>query len=326
MKTRRFGRTGLNVSELVFGGGWVGGILIHQDDETNLIAVRRALDVGINFIDTAASYGNGQSEEALGWILEEVDQSPYLGTKFRLDSTISDDLAGQIEASVERSLSRLKRDSVDLLQLHNRIGMTSDNEIVSVDQVLGEKGVADTLDRLRSSGVTRFTGITGLGDPSSVREVIESDRFDSAQIYYNMLNPSAGQVMPEGWSGHDFGQLIDACKSHDVAVMNIRVLASGVLATDKRHGREIQIIPDADIGLEADRAEAVFQQLGSRFGTNAQTAIRFSLANPDLSCIVVGMAELDHLEQAIAAADMGPMPKAGIGDLATLYDANFGFV
>lgn len=324
MKTRRFGRTGLEVSELVFGGGWVGGILIHQDDRIKLQAVRRALDAGVNVIDTAASYGDGRSEEALGWILKEVDQRPYLATKFRLDLSRLDQLGGQIEASVETSLKRLRRDSVDLVQLHNRIGRTSGDETIGIDHVLGERGVADTLDRLRASGITRFIGITGLGEPDAVRDVIESGRVDSAQIYYNLLNPSAGQAMPEAWSGHDFGRVIEACKARDVAVMNIRVLASGVLATDERHGREIQIVPDADLPLEAMRAKAVFDKLGQRFGTRAQTALRFSLANPDLSCIVVGMAELDHLEQALAAADMGPMPEDGLDDLAALYAANFG--
>ncbi|MGI9501272.1 MAG: aldo/keto reductase, partial [Geminicoccaceae bacterium] len=205
MRTRRFGRTGLSVSELVFGGGWVGGILIHQDDKTKVEAVRRALDAGINFIDTAASYGDGQSEEALGWILKEVDQTPYLATKFRLDLSERHDIKGQIEASVEASLKRLKRDSVDLVQLHNRIGPEGGGDIVSIDQVLGDGGIADVLDSLRESGLTRFLGITGLGAPGAVREVIESGRFDSAQIYYNLLNPSAGQAMPEAWSGHDFG-------------------------------------------------------------------------------------------------------------------------
>ena len=75
MKYRRFGRTGLQVSELVFGGGFVGGILLHQDDETKRTAIRRALDGGINWIDTAASYGNGKSEEALGWLLREIDET-----------------------------------------------------------------------------------------------------------------------------------------------------------------------------------------------------------------------------------------------------------
>jgi aryl-alcohol dehydrogenase-like predicted oxidoreductase len=325
MKTRRFGRTDLEVSELVFGGGWVGGILIHQDDATKVKAVRRALGAGINFIDTAASYGDGQSEEALGWILKEVDQSPYLATKFRVDLTNSEDVKDQIEASVEASLKRLRRNGVDLLQLHNRIGKNNDGgDVLSVDQVVGEGGVADILEGLRKQGLTRFIGVTGLGEPDAIRQVIESGRFDSAQIYYNLLNPSAGRAMPEGWSGFDFGDLIAACKAHDVAAMNIRVLAAGAIATDERHGREVQITPDAALDVEALRARAAFAKLGDRFGTRAQTAIRFSLANPDLACVVVGMAELDHLEQALAAAEMGPMPAEGLESLETLYASNFG--
>ncbi|MGI9511064.1 MAG: aldo/keto reductase, partial [Geminicoccaceae bacterium] len=158
MRMRRFGRTDLQVSELVFGGGWVGGILIHQDDGTKIEAVRRALDGGINFIDTAASYGDGKSEAALGWILKEVDQNPYLATKFRLDLSENSDVKGQIEASVEASLKRLDRDSVDLIQLHNRIGPEGGGDIVSIDQVLGDGGIADVLDGLRKNGLTRFIG------------------------------------------------------------------------------------------------------------------------------------------------------------------------
>lgn len=324
MKKRRFGRTGLEVSELTFGGGWVGGLLIHQDDATKLKAVRLALDAGINFIDTAAMYGQGQSEEALGWLLKEVDQEPYLATKFRLDLTTVDDLSGQIERSVEASLKRLQRSSVDLLQLHNQIGPDTTDQSIGPDHILGAHGVADTLDRLRKSGITNSIGITALGDTEACRQVIASDRFDSAQIYYNMLNPSAGQPMPGGWVGYEFGNLIGTCRAHDVGVMNIRVFAAGVLATDERHGREVQILPDAHLSVEEKRAHAAFEKLDDRFGSPAQTALRFSLANPDLSTVVIGMAELDHLEQAIAAAEMGPMSADGLADLAEVHDANFG--
>ena len=85
MKYRKFGRTGLEISEIVFGGGKVGGILIDADDDTRRKAIRRALDAGINWIDTAAQYGEGRSETALGWLLGEIDDQPYLSTKFRID-------------------------------------------------------------------------------------------------------------------------------------------------------------------------------------------------------------------------------------------------
>jgi len=81
MKYRTFGRTGIKVSEIIFGGGNVGGIIIHKDDATKREAIRRALTGGINWIDTAAQYGNGKSEEALGWLIPESGATPYLSTK-----------------------------------------------------------------------------------------------------------------------------------------------------------------------------------------------------------------------------------------------------
>ena len=323
MRYRPFGRTGLEVSELVFGGGWVGGILIHQDDATRRTAIQRALDAGINWIDTAPSYGDGQSEEALGWLLQEVERRPYLSTKVRLDLARLDDVRGQVEASLEQSLKRLRCDSVELFQLHNPIGPQTSGERIAIERVLGTGGVADALDRVREQGLTRFTGITAFGDAAACREAIASGRFDSAQIYYNMLNPSAGQDMPTAWKGHDLHGLIAACRDHRVAVMNIRVLAAGVLATEQRHGREVPMSDAAPISTEEARARAVFARLGERYGSRAQTAIRFALANPDISCVLVGMAELAHLEEALAAADMGRLPDEALAELRALYRSNF---
>ena len=103
MRYRVFGRTGLEVSELVFGGGWVGGVLIHQDDQTKLATVRRAMEAGINWIDTAPSYGKTQSEQALGWLLEEIDSEPHLSTKVLLDTARLDDIVGQVERSFTKA-------------------------------------------------------------------------------------------------------------------------------------------------------------------------------------------------------------------------------
>jgi D-threo-aldose 1-dehydrogenase len=324
MRHRPFGKTGLEVSELIFGGGWVGGILIHQDDATKRAAIERALAAGINWIDTAPSYGDGRSERALGWLLEDVADKPYLSTKVRLDLGRLDDIGGQVERSLEQSLERLRCDSVELFQLHNPIGPQTSGERIGVDQVLGEDGVADVFDRLREQGLIRSTGITANGDTLAVRRVVASERFDSAQVYYNMLNPSAGQDMPPAWKGHDFRGLLATCREHGVAVMNIRVLAAGVLATEQRHGREAPMMAEADLPNEERRARAVFERLGDRYGTRAQSAIRFALANPDISGIVVGMAELDHLEQALAAAEMGPLPEEALAALREVYASGFG--
>src|SRR6185503_10656764 len=96
MKYRRFGRTGLQVSEVVVGAGYVGGIVILADDDTRRRVLRRALDAGINWIDTAPGYGQGRSEEALGWLLAEVADKPYLSTKVRLDLAKLADIPGEI--------------------------------------------------------------------------------------------------------------------------------------------------------------------------------------------------------------------------------------
>ena len=323
MNYRTFGRTGLEVSEIVFGGGFVGGILIHQDDETKRTAIRRALDAGINWIDTAPSYGDGKSEEALGWLLAEVEENPYLSTKVRIDPDCLDDIPGQIEAELHASLTRLKRSSVDLLQLHNQLADASGARSIGVDQVLRAGGVADGLERMRDQGLTRFIGLTALGDAVACCSAIDSGRFDSAQVYYNMINPTAARPVAAGFSGQDFGGVIAACKRHDVAVMNIRILAAGVLATEERHGREIPVAVGSDMAAEERRTRTVFEALGSEHGTRSQAAIRFGLANPDVACVVVGLAELGHLEEAIGAADLGPMPDAAIARLDHLYDTAF---
>ncbi|MCH8808236.1 MAG: aldo/keto reductase [Proteobacteria bacterium] len=331
MKTREFGRTGLQVSELVFGGGFVGGILVHADDETKLEALRRALQAGINWIDTAPLYGQGKSERALGWLLKEVEETPYLSTKVQLDTGDLSDIPGQIERSVEASLERLQRDSVDLLQLHNPIyaetgGGTAvaSGAAIGIDEVLRKDGVADRLERMRDQGLTRFIGLTALGEAGAVCQAIGSGRFDSAQVYYNMINPSAARGLPAGYSGHDFTGVIEACRSVGAAVMNIRVLAAGVLATDARHGREVVITRGSEIPLEEKRAHAVFDRLGTEYGTRAQTALRFGLANPDVACVIFGLAELSHLEEALGAAEMGPLPQEALDALNSLYAAEFG--
>ena len=330
MRTRSFGRTGLEVSEFVFGGGKVGGILIDADDATKLAAVRRALAAGINWIDTAPQYGQGRSEQALGWILREVDRTPYLSTKVRLDTARLDDIPGQIERSLHASLERLGRETVDLLQLHNPIDPEPGRDTVGLDHVLGRNGAAEGLERLRDQGLTRFIGLTALGDAALCRAAVESGRFDSAQVYYNLLNPSAGQSMPPAWAGHDFGGLIAACRTQGTAVMAIRILAAGVIATDRRHGRESVITRASDVPLEEARARAAFRALGldeagrTPYGTRAQTALGFVLANPDISCAVIGLAEPGHLEEALAAAEADPLPEAALAALDEVYAANFG--
>jgi aryl-alcohol dehydrogenase-like predicted oxidoreductase len=327
MKYRRFGRTGLQVSEIVVGAGMVGGVVILADDDTRRRVLRRALDAGINWIDTAPGYGQGRSEEALGWLLAEVPDKPYLSTKVRLDLARLADIPGEIERSLQASLRRLKRDSVDLVQLHNHIAAQRSGSgvvaAVSAEDVLRKDGVAEGLERMRAQGLTRFIGLTALGEAPAIVRVLDSGRFDSAQVYYNLLNPSAARAMPVGWRGHDFGGVGAACARNDVAMMNIRVFASGVLATDARHGREIALTEDSALEVETQRARAALAALGPGHGTRAQTALRFALANSTFACHVVGLGEPSHLDEVIEAEAMGPLPAAVIARLEPAYASGF---
>jgi len=326
MQHRLFGRTGINVSEVVFGGGNVGGILIRADEAIRREAVRRAIAGGINWFDTAAMYGNGQSEEALGRLLPEFSANPYLSTKFQLDVTHLHDIPAQIESRLKASLTRLKRTSVDLLQLHNRIGLEPGGRVMTVAQILGKDGVADGMERLREQGLVRHIGITALGEAGPVCEVIRSGRFDSAQVYYNLLNPSAAREMPAAWTGQNLGGIMVACREGGVAVMAIRIFAAGIIASDERHGRESMLTADTSVIEEERKARAVFAAIGTDQGTRAQVALRFVLSNPEVSCAVIGTAELAHVDEALAAAAMGPLPADVLARLDALYQSDFGRV
>ena len=324
MKTRRLGKTDIIVSQLVLGGGYVGGVLVHQDEETKTLAMQHALRSGINFVDTAPSYGDGESERAIGRILKEINETPYVSTKVAIEEDSRNDLVGQIERSLHASLARLQRNSVDLLQLHNPLSAEDNGATLSIKHLFAKNGIIEALEKFRSEGLAKFIGFTALGDTSQCIEAINSGSFDTAQIYYNLLNPSAGKNMPSSWHGQNFSGLIDTCLSKDVGVMNIRVFAAGVLATKKRTGREVPITSETDFSLERRRAEMVFKILQEQNCSQAQLALRFSLTNPAISCVLIGVSNLAELEEALKGESYGPLARSSIDSLEDVYAKNFG--
>lgn len=327
MRRRRFGNTGLEISEVVFGGGAVGGILIDADDDTRRAAIRIAIDGGINWIDTAAAYGSGRSEEAIGWLLQELDETerPYISTKTAFDREAGD-FPGQAERAITDSLQRLQQSSVDLYQVHNRITSTAGvlPNALTPEDMLRSDGVADAMDRLVSKGLASHIGFTATGEASAIHEVMKSGRFESAQIYYNLLNPSAGREAPEGWSAYDQQNIIGAAADNGIAVMVIRVFAAGIIATDVRTGKEGGVIIGNSIDDDDMRMRAVIALLKPEHGERAQVALRYALRNQGVSGVVVGMARLEHLRLAIGAAEMGPLPSDLLNDLDELIDTDFG--
>jgi aryl-alcohol dehydrogenase-like predicted oxidoreductase len=325
MRKNLLGRTGLLISELALGGGVTGGILIQGDEITRVTALQRAVAAGINWIDTAALYGAGASEATIGRHIGTLQPRPYVSTKVRIEREQMHDIPGAIERSLEASLQRLGLDRVALFQLHNQLGeAVGDRPFMTVGQVLGPGGVADTFDRLKEQGLFDATGITAAGEREAILDVINSGRFDCAQVYYNAINPSAAWSRSQkNWKTQDFSGIMAACFRQNMGTLNIRVWAGGPLANPVRPQRLTVLTSGTDVDNEVRCAEAVRRALGSSYGTPAQTALRFVLGNHDLSTRVVGIAELRQLDEAVEAVAAGPLPPDATDRLERLWATDF---
>jgi L-galactose dehydrogenase/L-glyceraldehyde 3-phosphate reductase len=235
MEMRVFGRTGMRLSILGFGCGAVGGLMVRGDPRDQERTVARAIAAGVNYFDTAVQYGDGESEKNLGRILHQLrPPNAVVGTKVRLPSASFGDIADAVTTSLEHSLIRLRRDRVDIFHLHNAITEAGGGETLSVQQVLGE--VVPVFQRLRQQGKIRFLGLTAIGYTTALYRVIDAGAFDSAQVVYNMLNPSAGTELPPNYPAQDYGRLFQHTRKVGVGVIGIRVLAGGALSgSAERH-------------------------------------------------------------------------------------------
>ncbi|MFZ0777081.1 MAG: aldo/keto reductase [Xanthobacteraceae bacterium] len=323
MEMRVFGRTGLQLSVLGFGCGAVGGLMVRGDPLDQERAVARAIAVGVNYFDTAAQYGNGESEKNLGRVLQRLKPAnAVVGTKVRVPNADFGRIADAVTKSLDDSLARLRRDHVDIFHLHNAITMTGGGEALGIRQVLDD--VVPVFQRLRQAGKTRFLGLTAVGDTAALHQVIDGRAFDSAQVVYNILNPSAATALPANYPAQDYGRLFDYTGSAGVGAIGIRVLAGGALSgSASRH--PIASPPPAPIGsamnYEADvvRASRLMPLVTEGFAASlAEAATRFAISQPAIGTILVGMAAPEQFEDALAAVEKGPLPAAALDRLTAL--------
>ena len=323
MEMQLFGGTGMQLSVLGFGCGAVGGLVVRGDPLDQERTVARAVDAGVNYFDTAVQYGNGESEKNLGRVLQTLKPANVVvGTKVRLPSGDFGDIANAVAKSLEGSLERLRRDRVDIFHLHNAITGTGGGEALGVAQVLGE--VVPAFERLRQQGKTRFLGLTAIGDTAALHQVIDARVFDSAQVVYNMLNPSAASALPTNYPAQDYGRLFDHTQAAGVGVVGIRVLAGGALSgSAERH--PIASPPPEPIGsamtYNADvvRARRLMPLVKEGFAASlTEAATRFALSHPAMGTILVGMATPQQFEDALAAVQKGPLPSAALDRLMAL--------
>ena len=294
MKRRPLGRTGLSVSEIGFGCGPTAGLMVRGDARTRREAVARALELGIDYFDTAPAYGDTLSERNLGETLRALGTKPIIATKIALELDDLSDIPGAVTRSVEASIARLGVKRLDLVQLHNRVAPSraakadiGTGAMLTVDDVLAAHGVVPTLERLRARGLVAHIGCCAFGgEPASVAKLIDSGAFATVLVYYNLANPSAFGPCPPGQ--RDYVRLGARAAATGMGAIALRVFDGGALLNH----------PDAEVKSLAQEARIDLPAL----------ALRFVLSSEGIATALVGFSEIGQIEAACAAADAGKLP------------------
>jgi aryl-alcohol dehydrogenase-like predicted oxidoreductase len=322
VEKRRLGKTGFEVSVLGFGCGAVGGLMTNGDPADQERAVARALEIGINYFDTAAQYGNGKSETNLGRIWKSLKPKAYVGTKVRLPPTERGKIGEGIAAALEQSLSRLQMERVDLFQFHNAIVDTTSGANFSTSDVLDE--VVPAFDKLRQQGKLGFFGITAVGETAALHKVVDAKVFATAQVSYNLLNPSPGRAVPAGFPAQDYGNLLAHTKAADMGVINIRVLAGGALSgSEERHANASP--PPEPIGsgssytIDLERARRLQPLVDEGHADSlVEASLRYVIANDAVSTVLIGIATPEQFEYAAQSIEKGPLSDSALALAAGL--------
>jgi aryl-alcohol dehydrogenase-like predicted oxidoreductase len=318
MRYRKLGKTSFEVSEIGYGAWGIGGKQwLGGSDDESLAALRRAIELGVNLIDTALAYGDGHSEKLVGEVVRQSGGKVYVATKVPPKNRVWPAAAGTpisqvfpydyIMRSAEESLRNLKLDSIDLLQLH-----------VWHPEFLGSDDWRRAFADLKRSGKVRAVGISVTEhEPDTVLDALRTDLIDAVQVIYNVFDQA-----PEA-------ALFPLCLERNVGVLARVPLDEGGLSG---HLTESTTFPPGDFRefyFRGDRKKQVVQHVNALRqdlgdADLAETALRFCLAHPAVSSVIPGMRTRRHVESNSALSDQGPLdPKT----LATLkrhaWDRNF---
>jgi aryl-alcohol dehydrogenase-like predicted oxidoreductase len=308
MHYRPLGKTGIAISAISFGAGPVSALMVGNEGDRQRMVIEYAIGQGINWFDTAATYGSGLSEESLGRALQQLGNPPvHVATKVRLMGDDLNDIPAAVRRSVAASLTRLRLPRLTLLQLHNSITVRRNDEPTSITpaDVLGPGGVAEVFAQLRAEGLATHVGLTGIGQPVALREVIRSGHFETMQIPYHVLNSSAGREVPADFAETNYGNVIADCAQAEMGVLAIRVLAGGALAGNppSPHTLKTPFFPLDLYQRDQQRAARLQEILGPTRPLPAE-AIRFAVAHPQISSALIGFAQTSQIDEAIEALEM----------------------
>jgi aryl-alcohol dehydrogenase-like predicted oxidoreductase len=303
MRYRKLGRTGLEVSELGFGAWGIGGTMwIGADDDESLRALRRAIELGVNFLDTAYGYGDGHSEELVGEAVRASSEQVYVATKCPPKNRTWPAPAGVhadeafpadwIVECTERSLQKLGLETIDVQQLH-----------VWSDEWVGQGDWLDGVERLKRDGKIRFFGVS-INDhqPANAVRLVESGHVDSVQVIYNVFDQS-----PED-------ELFPAVEAADVGVIVRVPFDEGALTGNVRPETTF---PDGDFRERYfagdrkrevwDRVQSIAADLDVPVDRMAEQALRFCLSHDAVSTVIPGMRSIRNVERNVQAAEAGPL-------------------
>jgi aryl-alcohol dehydrogenase-like predicted oxidoreductase len=336
MHYRALGATGLELSEIGFGCGDNAGLMIAGSFAEQCAIVARALELGVNYFDTAAGYGSTRSEEAVGKVLKELGARPIINTKVEITLEQTADVASAVVASVEASLRRLQIEQVDIVEIHNSPVHKRPESFTGwlpmlLHEYLGRSGALEGLERLKAAGKVRFFGLVNeRPDVDLARALIDTGAFSIINVQYNLINPTAGMPLPEGLEvSLDNDNILGYAAEHGVGTAIFSPLARGVLtqksvADGWRH-------PLAGEGILRDQA-AYDAQLGrgrslmflaNRERTLSQAAIRFILMHPGVTVVLGGFSAMEHLEEMAAVPEIPPLSSDELKSLHRLWQSNF---
>jgi aryl-alcohol dehydrogenase-like predicted oxidoreductase len=304
MRCRVLGRTGFSVSEIGYGAWGIGGKMwLGARDSESLAALRRAFELGLNFIDTALAYGDGHSEKLVGKAVREHGDRIYVATKVPPKNYLWPARPGigiekvfprdYIIRSTERSLKNLGLETVDLQQLHVWNPEWTDRE-----------EWRRAVDDLKMSGKVRAFGISiNDHEPDSALDVLKTGLIDAVQVIYNIFDQTPGE------------NLFPLCQALNVGVLARVPLDEGGLTgaitpeTTFPAGdwREDYFRDDRKRQV-AERVAALRRDLEGVEGTLAEIALRFCLSHTAVSTVIPGMRRRETVESSCAASDRGPLP------------------
>ncbi len=316
MKYRTLGRTGWKISEISFGTWAIGGAWGDVDDHESLAALHAALDSGVNFFDTADVYGDGRSERLLAQLKKEHTQPFYVATKVgrRLPQQTPEGYSRKnLTAWIERSLTNLHTDTIDLLQLH-----CPPPEVFYRPEVFG------ILDDLVKAGKLRHYGVS-VEKVEEALKAIEYPNVQSVQLIFNIFRQRPAALF------------FQEAQRRKVGILARVPLASGMLAGKithaskfakddhrnfNRHGEAFDRGETfAGVDFEtALRAVEDLKKLTPRKTTLAQLALRWILEFPAVTCAIPGAKRASQVMENVAASDLPALPRATMKKIRAIYD------